>query len=53
MHYTTYSEFFKRATSFDPYPYQINIAENKDFPQVLEVPTGTGTTSIIEILWLY
>lgn len=53
MHYTTYSEFFKRATSFDPYPYQINIAENKDFPQVLEVPTGTGKTSSIVIAWIW
>ena len=53
MHYTTYSEFFKKATSFDPYPYQINIAENKDFPQILEVPTGTGKTSSIVIAWIW
>jgi len=53
MYSADYSEFFKKATSFAPYPYQINIAENNDFPQVIEVPTGTGKTSSIIIAWIW
>ncbi len=53
MNYPSYQEFFKQATGFEPYPYQLKLAEQQDFPQVLKIPTGTGKTSSIVIAWVW
>ncbi len=36
-----FKEFFKKATGYEPYPYQENFALN-DLPKIINVPTGTG-----------
>ena len=53
MRYDNYISFFKKATGFEPYPYQIKLAENKDFPQILNIPTGMGKTDAIILSWIW
>ena len=48
-----YAEFFKKATGFDPYPYQSRLAEDEDLPVLLKVPTGAGKTEAAVLGWLY
>ena len=50
----TFEEFFKKATSFSPYPYQQDLSCLEDIPDILNIPTGAGKTeaSILAIyLW--
>ncbi len=49
----TYGEYFKRATGFAPYPYQTALAESRDLPILLRVPTGAGKTEAAVLGWLY
>ena len=49
----TYTDFFKKATGFMPYPYQIKLAEDKDFPLILNIPTGMGKTDAIILSWIW
>lgn len=54
LSYNTFNEFFKKATGFTPYPYQERLAEMKDIPDILSIPTGLGKTeaAILSIyLW--
>ena len=49
-----FEEFFKKATGFKPYPYQERLANGKNIPDILSIPTGAGKTeaAIIAIyLW--
>ena len=48
-----YVEFFKKATEFAPYPYQSGLAESRDLPVLLKVPTGAGKTEAAILGWLY
>ena len=48
-----YAAFFKRATESDPYPYQSKLAERRDLPILLKVPTGAGKTEAAVLGWLY
>ena len=48
-----YAGFFKKATGFDPYPYQSRFAEDEDLPILLKVPTGAGKTEAATLGWLY
>jgi CRISPR-associated endonuclease/helicase Cas3 len=48
----TYNEFFRKATGFDPYPYQSRMAEGP-WPDLLRVPTGLGKTAAVTLSWLY
>lgn len=41
---TTFKEFFKIATGFEPYPYQEVLADTSNIPEILSVPTGAGKT---------
>ena len=41
----SFDEFFKKATGFGPYPYQKRLAESKEIPDMLNIPTGAGKTS--------
>ena len=49
----TYAKFFKKATEFAPYPYQSGLAEGRDLPVLLKVPTGAGKTEAAILGWLY
>ncbi len=49
----TYAKFFKRATGFPPYPYQAALAESRDLPVLLRVPTGAGKTEAAVLGRLY
>lgn len=50
-----YAEFFQKATakSFQPYPYQYDLANGLDVPVLLQVPTGLGKTEAAILGWLY
>ncbi len=55
----TYLEFFKQATrsekapaGLDPFPYQSRLVQ-KDWPDLLDVPTGLGKTAAVVLAWLY
>ena len=49
----TYAGFFKRATGFDPYPYQAKLVESDGQVSLLRVPTGAGKTEAAVLGWLY
>lgn len=49
--FLTFEDFFKKATGFDPYPYQVGFA--KQWGDILEVPTGCGKTEAIVLGWLW
>lgn len=53
----TFDEFFKKATSnekqeFLPYAYQQRIANLKEIPDILNIPTGAGKTEAV-VLGIY
>ena len=50
---TSFDDFFSKATGHPPYPYQKRLAEEPDFPQILEVPTGCGKTAAAVLAWLW
>ncbi len=51
--YKNFEAFFKKATGYDPYPYQIKLAESQ-IPAVINVPTGAGKTeAAILSLWMW
>ena len=37
--YKNFESFFKKATTYEPYPYQIKLAKSQ-IPSVINVPTG-------------
>src|SRR5215813_12718823 len=47
----TFNEFYKRATGYEPYGYQVRIARD-GLPSVVTAPTGTGKTGMI-LAWLW
>ncbi len=49
----TYADYFKKATGFDPYPYQTRLAEGDGQFSLLRVPTGAGKTEAAILGWLY
>ena len=49
----TYTGFFKKATGFDPYPYQAKFVEGHGQSSLLRVPTGAGKTETVILGWLY
>lgn len=46
-------EFFTRATSWQPYPYQAELANREGLPSLLKIPTGAGKTEAAILGWLY
>ncbi len=48
-----FEEFFYRATGHHPFDYQRRLAEGDHFPELLEVPTGTGKTAAAILGWLW
>ena len=49
----TYADYFKKATGFDPYPYQARLVEGDGQFSLLRVPTGAGKTEAAVLGWLY
>ena len=48
-----FPEFFKKATTYDPYQYQIDLAESDSLPKLLRIPTGAGKTEAAILGWMY
>ncbi len=46
-----FSEFFKTATGFTPYRWQVEVALN-GLPDVLPIPTGLGKTEVV-LAWAW
>ncbi len=49
----TYSKMYYEATGKEPFPYQIRLAENTSFPEIIKIPTGLGKTSAILMAWTW
>ena len=51
--YKDFEAFFKKATTYEPYPYQIKLAKSQ-IPAVINIPTGAGKTeAAILALWMW
>jgi CRISPR-associated endonuclease/helicase Cas3 len=50
-----FDKWFSRATGSGrtPFPYQRNLAQGDRFPELVEVPTGTGKTAAAILAWLW
>lgn len=49
-----FTEFFKRATGFEPFPYQRRLALDHGFHSaVMDIPTGLGKTEAVLTAWLW
>jgi CRISPR-associated endonuclease/helicase Cas3 len=48
-----FAEFFKQATTHDPYPYQKALATADPMPELLHIPTGLGKTAGTILAWLW
>jgi CRISPR-associated endonuclease/helicase Cas3 len=48
-----FAEFFKQATTYDPYPYQTELATADPMPELLDIPTGLGKTAGAILAWLW
>ena len=47
----TFAEFFRLATGFDPYPYQVRVGQ--EAPDFLRIETGLGKTEALVLGWLW
>lgn len=48
----SYESFFKKATGFEPFPYQVRLGV-EELPEILNVPTGAGKTAALILAWLW
>ncbi|MGA2260040.1 MAG: CRISPR-associated helicase Cas3' [Acidobacteriota bacterium] len=48
-----FGEFFRQATTHDPYPYQKELATADAMPELLDIPTGLGKTAGAILAWLW
>ncbi len=52
--YSTYNEFFRKATGHRPFDYQRKTATSEgELPHLYRVPTGCGKTAAITLAWLW
>lgn len=49
----SYESFFHSATGVSPYPYQVRLATQGEWPELLNVPTGAGKTEAALLAWLW
>lgn len=48
-----FKQFFQKATGYEPFPFQIRLATSPTFPQIINVPTGSGKTASVVGAWLW
>ncbi len=48
-----FTDFFTTATGFQPYPYQVELADGRNLPALLRIPTGAGKTEAAVLGWFY
>jgi CRISPR-associated endonuclease/helicase Cas3 len=50
-----YKKIFAKATGIKegPYPYQLRLAVEERFPELLDIPTGLGKTAAVVLAWLW
>jgi CRISPR-associated endonuclease/helicase Cas3 len=48
-----FSNYFRTATGFHPYPYQSRLGSLPVVSRALRVPTGAGKTAAVILSWLY
>ncbi len=48
-----FEAWFKRATDYEPFPYQTKFAIGEGLPQILQIPTGLGKTACAVLGWLW
>jgi CRISPR-associated endonuclease/helicase Cas3 len=48
-----FDNFFHCATKYHRFPYQRRLAEDPEFPEILQVPTGTGKTAAAVLAWVW
>lgn len=53
MQWLNYKEFFQKATGYEPFPYQVKVAEIADFPVFMKIPTGAGKTATVILAWIW
>jgi CRISPR-associated endonuclease/helicase Cas3 len=51
--YRDFREFFRKATGYEPYPYQEKLATTSTMPPLLDIPTGLGKTAAVVLSWLW
>jgi len=44
---------FYKATGFNPFPYQEQLAGRDTWPEVIKIPTSLGKTAAIILAWIY
>jgi CRISPR-associated endonuclease/helicase Cas3 len=49
----SFDAFFKKATHYDPFPFQKRFAETDEIPNFVNVPTGLGKTAMAIVGWLW
>jgi CRISPR-associated endonuclease/helicase Cas3 len=42
----TFEKWFHQTTGHAPYPFQVRFACEQTLPELVDVPTGMGTTSM-------
>lgn len=50
---SSFDDWFRAASGFDPLPYQGRLANTQALPELLEVPTGLGKTEAVFLAWLW
>lgn len=45
--------WFRNATGYEPYPFQIRFACEPTLPKLVDVPTGMGKTAMAVLGWLW
>ena len=48
-----YTDFFRQATGYSPFPYQTLFAVAADLPDIVKVPTGAGKTATAVLGWMW
>lgn len=49
----SFTRFFLEATGYEPFPYQVRLAESTSLPEVLSIPTGLGKTAGVVLAWAW
>ncbi len=50
---TDFETFFKKATDFEPYNFQKRFADENEFPDIINIPTGLGKTECVILGWIW